>query len=61
LTIYFDPPLQYAELELKDDKDRAKYREKNCVDAYKNANRSDDFTNMMVVQMQGRILYQTFG
>ena len=25
LTIYFDPPLEYAELELKDDKDKKAY------------------------------------
>jgi DNA-directed RNA polymerase II subunit RPB1 len=25
LTIYFDPPLEYAELELKDDKDKKSY------------------------------------
>jgi hypothetical protein len=29
LTIYFDPPQEYAELELKDDNDKAKYREKS--------------------------------
>jgi DNA-directed RNA polymerase II subunit RPB1 len=35
LTIYFDPPLEYAELEMKDDKDRIKYNERNIVENMK--------------------------
>lgn len=35
LTIYFDPPLEYAELEMKDDKDRTKYNERNIVENLK--------------------------
>lgn len=53
LTIYFDPPLEYAELELKDEKDRKNYLKS---DDLKNKDKHDDFSSSMLVQMQGRIL-----
>ncbi|CAD8085189.1 unnamed protein product [Paramecium sonneborni] len=58
LTIYFDPPLEYAELELKDDKDKKSYLK---TEQLAHPHKQDDFTQSMLVQMQGRILGQTFG
>jgi DNA-directed RNA polymerase II subunit RPB1 len=49
LTIYFDPPLEYAELEMKDEKDKLKYREKNMVDVMRNRTSFDDFSNTQLV------------
>ena len=49
LTIYFDPPLEYAELEMKDDRDKQKYRERNVADNLKSRNSFDDFSNTQLV------------
>lgn len=46
LTIFFDPPLEYADLELKDDKDRKTYTKNEHL---KNLDRNDEFTNSLLV------------
>lgn len=61
LTIFFDPPLEYAELEIKDDRDRKTYNERNRSEILRNIDRNDEYTNSLLVQMQGRILSQSFG
>lgn len=49
LTIYFDPPLEFAELEIKDDNDKKVSKDKNKHEHYKNTIRNDDFTNLQLV------------
>jgi hypothetical protein len=52
MTIYFDPPLSYAELEMKDDKDKVKYIEAKNDDSKHEKSKFDDMTNALLFLMQ---------